>query len=116
MKNRNYFLVNCYSRDDYFELLRYFEANKIPAEDKTKFMPQAQKSAIFFEDKHEVWSDDANDTQIPKDDWKRKIRRFLVWSSSGRGGACCVLALNPLKCAVFKRVGNRRGEIKSTKQ
>ena len=26
------------------------------------------------------------------------------------------MALNPLKCAVFKRVGNRRGEIKSTKQ
>lgn len=48
MKNRNYFLVNCYSRDDYFELLRYFEADKIPAEDKTKFMPQAQKSAIFL--------------------------------------------------------------------
>ena len=33
-------------------------------------MPQAQKSAIFFEDKHEVWSDDPNDTEIPKDDWK----------------------------------------------
>ena len=65
MKNRNYFLVNCYSRDDYFELLRYFQANKIPVEDKTKFMPQAQRSAIFFEDKHEVWSDDANDKEMP---------------------------------------------------
>lgn len=77
MKNRNYFLVNCYSRDDYFELLRYFQANKIPVEDKTKFMPQAQRTAIFFEDKHEVWSDDPNDTEIPKDDWKRKMRRFF---------------------------------------
>ena len=64
MKNRNYFLVNCYSRDDYFELLRYFQVNKIPVEDKTKFMPQAQRLAIFFEDKHEVWSDDANDTEM----------------------------------------------------
>lgn len=77
MKNRNYFLVNCYSKDDYFELLRYFQADKIPAEDKTKFMSQAQRSVIFFEDEHEVRSDDANDTQIPKDDWKRKIRRFF---------------------------------------
>ena len=77
MKNRNYFLVNCYSRDDYFELLRYFQANKILVEDKTKFMPQAQRSAIFFEDKHEIWSDDPNDTEIPKDDWRRKMRRFF---------------------------------------
>ena len=46
-------------------------------EDKTKFMSQAQRSVIFFEDEHEVRSDDANDTQIPKDDWKRKIRRFF---------------------------------------
>ena len=30
MKNRNYFLVNCYSRDDYFELLQYFGATKSP--------------------------------------------------------------------------------------
>ncbi len=84
-------------------------------EDKTKFMSQAQRSVIFFEDEHEVRSDDANDTQIPKDDWKCKMRRFFSWSRGGRG-PCCVLALNPLKRTVFKRVGNRRGEIKSTKQ
>lgn len=42
-----------------------------------KFMSQAQRSVIFFEDEHEVRSDDANDTQIPKDDWKRKMRQFF---------------------------------------
>lgn len=71
-KNRNYFLVNVYSVKEYNELLQYFKDLNINIENKTKFMPQAQ-----YLSKHEIWSDDFSDTEIPKDTFKRKLRRFF---------------------------------------
>ena len=75
-KNRNYFLINIYSRRDLIQILNYFKDKDIPIMNKTSFIPQCQNMGLFT-DKNEVWSDDPNDTEIPKDDWKRKMRRFF---------------------------------------
>ena len=75
-KNRNYFLINIYSRRDLIQILNYFKDKDIPIINKTSFIPQCQNMGLFT-DKNEVWSDDPNDTEIPKDDWKRKMRRFF---------------------------------------
>ena len=75
-KNRNYFLINIYSRRDLIQILNYFKDKDIPIINKTSFIPKCQNMGLFT-DKNEVWSDDPNDTEIPKDDWKRKIRRFF---------------------------------------
>nr|WP_315055838.1 hypothetical protein [uncultured Campylobacter sp.] len=39
-------------------------------------MPQAQNSG-YFTDKNEIYSDDFSDTQIPKKNFKWKLRRFF---------------------------------------
>lgn len=48
MKNRNYFLVNCYSRDDYFELLRYFGATKSPWRTKRNLCRKLKSLRYFL--------------------------------------------------------------------
>ena len=75
-KNRNYFLINIYSRRDLDEILEYFKQKGVQVTDKVIFMPQAQNKGLFT-DKNEIWSDDFSDTQIPKDTFKRKLRRFF---------------------------------------
>ncbi|WP_297942470.1 hypothetical protein [uncultured Campylobacter sp.] len=75
-KNRNYFLINIYSRRDLDEILEYFKQKGVQVTDKVVFMPQAQNKGLFT-DKNEIWSDDFGDTQIPKDTFKRKLRRFF---------------------------------------
>jgi len=75
-KNRNYFLINIYSRRDLDEILEYFKQKDVQVTNKTVFMPQAQNKGLFT-DKNEIWSDDFSDTQIPKDTFKRKLRRFF---------------------------------------
>ncbi len=75
-KNRNYFLINIYSRRDLDEILEYFKQKNIQIVNKVVFMPQAQNKGLFT-DKNEIWSDDFCDTQIPKDTFKRKLRRFF---------------------------------------
>ena len=75
-KNRNYFLINIYSRRDLDEILEYFKQKSVQVADKVVFMPQAQNKGLFT-DKNEIWSDDFGDTQIPKDTFKRKLRRFF---------------------------------------
>lgn len=75
-KNRNYFLINIYSRRDLDEILEYFRQKDVQVTNKTVFMPQAQNKGLFT-DKNEIWSDDFGDTQIPKDTFKRKLRRFF---------------------------------------
>ena len=59
-KNRNYFLVNIYSKKELNELLEYFKSHNIPIENKTVFMPQAQNDGPF-QDKNEIWTDDFNE-------------------------------------------------------
>lgn len=75
-KNRNYFLINIYSRRDLDEILEYFKQKGVQVTDKVVFMPQAQNKGLFT-DKNEIWSDDFSDTQISKDTFKRKLRRFF---------------------------------------
>lgn len=75
-KNRNYLLVNVYSVKEYNELLEYFKSINIEVENKTKFIPHIQNDG-YFQDKNEIWSNDFNDTQIPKDTFKKKVRRFF---------------------------------------
>jgi hypothetical protein len=53
--NRNYFLVNIYSRKELDELLKYFEAHDIPIKSKTVLIPQAQNDGPF-KDKNEIWA------------------------------------------------------------
>ena len=74
--NRNYFLINAVSAKEYHELLRYFKALNVKIEDRTDFIPQAQNSG-YFTDKNEIYSDDFSDTQIPKKNFKWKLRRFF---------------------------------------
>lgn len=74
--NRNYFLINAVSTKEYYELLQYFKALNVKIEDRTDFIPQAQNSG-YFTDKNEIWSDDFSDTQIPKKNFKWKLRRFF---------------------------------------
>jgi len=57
--NRNYFLVNIYSKKEFYELLEYFNIHNIPIEDKTVFIPQAQNDS-FFQDKNEIWTNNFN--------------------------------------------------------
>jgi hypothetical protein len=54
--NRNYFLVNIYSRKELDELLKYFEAHDIPIKSKTVLIPQAQNQMGWFADKNEIWA------------------------------------------------------------
>ena len=75
-KNRNYLLVNVYSTKEYNELLQYFQSLNIEIENKTKFIPHIQNDG-WFQDKNEIWSDDFSDTEIPKDTFKKKLRRFF---------------------------------------
>lgn len=75
-KNRNYLLVNVYSTKEYNELLQYFQSLNIEIENKTKFIPHIQNDG-WFQDKNEIWSDDFNDIEIPKDTFKKKLRRFF---------------------------------------
>lgn len=75
-KNRNYLLVNVYSTKEYNELLQYFQSLNIEIENKTKFIPHIQNDG-WFQDKNEIWSDDFSDTEIPKDTFKKKVRRFF---------------------------------------
>ena len=79
-KNRNYFLVNVYSVKEYNELLEYFKSLNIELVNKTKFIPQCQDIG-YFVDKNEIWSDDFSDTEIPKDTFKKKARRFFSLTS-----------------------------------
>ena len=74
--NRNYFLVNAVSTKEYYELLQYFKALNVKIEDRTDFIPQAQNND-YFTDKNEIYSDGFNDTQIPKKNFKWKLRRFF---------------------------------------
>ena len=75
-KNRNYLLVNVYSVKEHNELLEYFKSINIEVENKTKFIPHIQNDG-YFQDKNEIWSDDFSDTEIPKDTFKKKVRRFF---------------------------------------
>lgn len=75
-KNRNYLLVNVYSVKEHNELLEYFKSINIEVENKTKFIPHIQNDG-WFQDKNEIWSDDFSDTEIPKDIFKKKVRRFF---------------------------------------
>lgn len=75
-KNRNYLLVNVYSTKEYNELLQYFQSLNIEIENKTKFIPHIQNDG-WFQDKNEIWSDDFSDIEIPKDTFKKKLRRFF---------------------------------------
>ena len=75
-KNRNYLLVNVYSVKEHNELLEYFKSINIEVENKTKFIPHIQNDG-WFQDKNEIWSDDFSDTEIPKDTFKKKVRRFF---------------------------------------
>ena len=74
--NRNFFLVNAVSTKEYHELLQYFKALNVKIEDQTDFIPQAQNND-YFTDKNEIYSDDFSDTQIPKKNFKWKLRRFF---------------------------------------
>ncbi len=74
--NRNFFLVNAVSAKEYHELLQYFKALNVKIEDRTDFIPQAQNSS-YFTDKNEIYRDDFSDTQIPKKNFKWKLRRFF---------------------------------------
>lgn len=74
--NRNFFLLNAVSAKEYHELLQYFKALNVKIEDQTDFIPQAQNSG-YFTDKNEIYSDDFSDTQIPKKNFKWKLRRFF---------------------------------------
>lgn len=75
-KNRNYFLVNVYSQKELDELINYFKKHNISTNNKTYFIPHLQNQS-WFADKNEIWSDDFNDTEIPKDTFKKKLRRFF---------------------------------------
>ena len=75
-KNRNYLLVNVYSVKEYNELLEYFKSINIEVENKTKFIPHIQNDG-YFQDKNEIWSNDFDDIEIPKDTFKKKVRRFF---------------------------------------
>ncbi len=75
-KNRNYFLINIYSKRELDEILRYCKDKNIAIEQKTNFIPHWQ-NFTYFTDKNEIYSDDFCDTQIPKDTFKRKLRRFF---------------------------------------
>ncbi len=78
-KNRNYFVVNIYSQKDLDDLLLYFKDIKMS--EKIRFIPHIQnfdaKFANDFWDKNERWSEDFDDTYIPEENFKRKLRRFL---------------------------------------
>jgi len=74
--NRNYFLINAVSTKEYRELLQYFKALNVKIEDRTDFISQAQNSG-YFTDKNEIYSDDFSNTQIPKKNFKWKLRRFF---------------------------------------
>jgi hypothetical protein len=75
-KNRNYFLINIYSKHELDEILEYFRNRNIKITNSTAFLAYVQDKSIFV-DKNEIWSDDFSDTQIPKDTFKRKLRRFF---------------------------------------
>ena len=75
-KNRNYFLINIYSKRELDEILWYCKDKNIAIEQKTNFIPHWQ-NFTYFTDKNEIWSDDFSDTEIPKDTFKRKLRQFF---------------------------------------
>lgn len=52
--NRNYFVVNIYSKEELDELIKYFSENKIPIREKTHFIPHLQNQG-WFVDKEEKW-------------------------------------------------------------
>lgn len=54
--NRNYFVVNIYSKEELDELIKYFSENKIPIRGKTHFIPHLQNQG-WFVDKEEKWTD-----------------------------------------------------------
>lgn len=56
LHNRNYFLVNIYSKKDLDELLEYFNIHNILVSEKTYFIPHLQNQG-WFVDKEEIWTD-----------------------------------------------------------
>lgn len=52
--NRNYFLINIYSKKDKDELIEYFKLHNILISSKTHFIPHLQDQG-YFVDKEEVW-------------------------------------------------------------
>ena len=54
--NRNYFLINIYSENDYDALQKYFATHDIFIMNKTHFIPHLQDQG-WFVDKEEIWED-----------------------------------------------------------
>lgn len=60
--NRNYLLVNIYSKKDLDELLEYFQIHNIPVNQKTYFIPHLQNQG-WFVDKEEIWTNEFKNQQ-----------------------------------------------------
>ncbi len=76
-ENRNYFVLKIQSQKDFDDIIQYFLSHEVKIKDKTYFIPHLQNKSSIFVDKNEIWSDDFNDTHIPKNTFKRKLRKFL---------------------------------------
>lgn len=57
--NRNYFLVNIYSKKDFDELMEYFRFHHVAIANKTYFIPHLQNDG-WFTDKEEKWINEFN--------------------------------------------------------
>ena len=113
MKNRNYFLVNCYSRDDYFELLRYFGATKSPWRTKRNLYRKLKGWRYFSRTSTRSGATMQTTRKYQKTTGSARWVGFLVGVGGGKYFA--VLGVK-LAQARRLRVGNRRGGIKSTEQ
>lgn len=59
-KNRNYFVINIYSKDELDQIKKFFSKNNISIRGKRHFIPHLQNQG-WFVDKNEKWTNNFND-------------------------------------------------------